>query len=193
LPVDEDLLKCSSFWDRECALLEYPKEKPLPMAKSVWSHQPDGFHLEYRYEKQIIKGDVGKELSKAFVAAGWKPPKETSKDWFKDEFCGGLSVPALRYGKAARMMKVSKSSLWRVIQLRRRVVFLRYVNSAVRLFPHWVPDYVDTDLKSEERIKFVSSGFSWHGTRLRDSTGARLRSTPFVDWADDYFGGLFDF
>lgn len=136
ISVSEKVLRLANLWDRECAYLSLPKERPPPPSYSIWSHVPDGYELSLFHEKQVLTKEEKKELSSAFVLAAWKPPKPIS-DWEDEHRDLTLKYCELPIAKWARLHKMKIDDLRNIFANRRREIFDNYLNTRVRRYWGW--------------------------------------------------------
>jgi hypothetical protein len=134
IPLPKSVLQAANLWDRECAYLELPKEKPPPLPFSVWSHPPEGYQLAYSEEKKKYTKEEKEKLAKAFCSAAWKAPKQ-AVDY--EHYVTGLRIPQLSAKKSARLMQISFSEMRMILSSRRDEVYSRYLDARVPRHQYW--------------------------------------------------------
>jgi len=139
-PLPKHVLQAANLWDRECAYLELPREKPPPIPLDLWSSPPEGFELAYADEKKKYTKEEKDELRKAFADAAWKAPRSCEE---YEESITGLRIPEINSKKFARLAQVTFSTIRALLSSRRDKVYSDYMASRVRRYQYW---------KKKERI-----------------------------------------
>jgi hypothetical protein len=134
VPLPKSVLQAANLWDRECAYLELPKEKPPPLPFSVWSHPPEGYQLAYSEEKYKYSKEEKDRLSRAFCDAAWKAPKDVGD--FEPSVVG-LSIPQMNAKKFSRLAGITFSEVRSILSTRRDEVYSRYLSTRVRRYQYW--------------------------------------------------------
>lgn len=153
--VNEPVLKGSRLWERECSLLSLPVEKPPPMTRSAWESAPQGYEIKYGEKKKIYSKEEKEELLDAIVDAAWCPPKKLDYDGY---YTGGSSVPRLDRSKAARLLRISRVNVDRMLERRNLSIFETFRSSFKRKYPFWSKQkspLVPADEGTEENFEVV--------------------------------------
>jgi len=134
VPLAKHVLQSANLWDRECAYLSLPREKPPPVPLDVWSSPPEGFELAWADEKKIYTKTEKEELRNAFADAAWKAPREASD--YEDAIVG-LSMPSINSKKFARLAKATFSDIRLLLSSNRDKVYASYLASRVKKYQYW--------------------------------------------------------
>jgi len=133
-PLPKHVLQSANLWDRECAYLSLPREKPPPVPFDIWASPPEGFELAYADEKKKYTKIEKEELRKAFADAAWKPPREVA-DY--EEAIVGFSIPEINSKKFARLAKATFSDVRLLLSSNRDKVYASYLASRVKKYQYW--------------------------------------------------------
>jgi hypothetical protein len=123
LAVDEELIKDTGLWYRELFYLEQVEERPLPV---VGTPLPPGWkQVSSSWMSSDMIEEWGRRWSDACVYHAWTAnynPKTVSDDVSMDKIrmgCLPYGLGTLISAKVRRMLKMSRSAVWKWVNLRR--------------------------------------------------------------------------
>jgi len=134
VPLAKHVLQSANLWDRECAYLSLPREKPPPIPFDVWSSPPKGFELAYASEKKKYTKTEKEELRSAFADAAWEPPRGARE---YEDVVFGQSMPTINSKKFARLAKATFSDIRLLLSSNRDKVYAAYLATRVRKYQYW--------------------------------------------------------
>jgi len=135
VPLSKAVLQSANLWDRECAYLTLPVEKPPPLPFSEWSNPPEGYELAWSSEPHVYDQDEKSDLASAFAAAAWKPPR--TMDEYRDDIKGALNPVPMSSLKFSRLAGITFSSVREILSARRDAVYASYLKSLVPRCQYW--------------------------------------------------------
>jgi len=133
-PLPKHVLQAANLWDRECAYLALPREKPPPVPFDIWSSPPEGFELAYADSRKKYTKEEKGDLRKAFADAAWKPPREAKN--YEDDV-SGISIPQINSKKFSRLAKATFSDIRLLLSSHRDKIYAFYLASRTKKYQYW--------------------------------------------------------
>jgi hypothetical protein len=135
-PLPKHVLQTANLWDRECAYLSLPIEKPPPPPFSEWAHPPVGYELAYSSEKYKYSKSEKVSLRRAFSDAAWEAPRQVEE---YEKEVQGFSIPEMNSKKFSRLAGITFSEVRSILSEHRDKIYSQYLASRTKRYQYWKP------------------------------------------------------